>query len=95
MGKVETCRPVVKSWLPAGVVENVIHLKSFSITGVCSIKDIEEILDKAKYYSVLQLNRYLEILPTMSWYLLTTISRPGAPLPWLTKDSRVEFWNEG
>ena len=31
----------------------------------------------------------------MSWYLSTTISRPGAPLPWLTKDSKVESWNEG
>ena len=31
----------------------------------------------------------------MSWYLSTTVPRPGAPLPWLTKDSRVEFWNEG
>ena len=29
LGKVETSWPVVKSWLPAGLVENVIHLNKF------------------------------------------------------------------
>ena len=29
LGKVKTGRPVVKTWFPAGLVENVIHLGSF------------------------------------------------------------------
>ena len=85
LGEVETGRPIVETWLPAGLVENVIHLK------ICRVLKLLEIWKT----DTLFLTKWWYLMLTISWYLSTTMSRPGAPLPWLTKDSRVELWKEG